>query len=69
MRSLQIMQDPMKINSPKIIGFYFLKVAIPLGWILSLFLIVTHISILSDVQALYNNRAEGFNILVVFVCL
>ena len=36
----------------------FLKVAIPMGWILILLLCVTHISIiLSNVQALHNNRA------------
>ena len=33
----------------------------PLGWILSLLLFVTHISNLGNVQALYNNRAEQFN--------
>ena len=37
---------------------FFLKVAIPMEWILNLLVFVTHISIiLSNVQALYNNRA------------
>ena len=41
------------------------KVAIPLGWIFSLLLFMTHISIiLSNVQALYNNRAVTILILM-----
>ena len=53
-------------NILKFLFFCFLKVAIPLGWELSflLFLIIPN-----NVQALYNNRAERFNILVVFVHL
>ena len=40
-----------------------------MGRILSLLLFVTHFSILCNMQALYSNRAEGFNVLVVLVHL
>ena len=46
------------IQIQKLNQVIFLKVAIPKGWFLSLFLFVANISIiLSNVQALYSNRA------------